>query len=615
MSNKIEFVVLGDVKDLEKKLDGVDKSVSKVAKVSAAAFLGMTASAYGFVEAARQQEVAINALNQTLKNQGNYSDEVSKDLQKYASALQEASLFGDEVIIKAQAMIASFGFEGESLKSLTQATLDLAQAKGMDLVSAADLVAKSVGSSTNALSRYGIQLDGTAGSSERAASAVANINRLYGGQAKAATEGLGSTIVLKNAISDLAEEIGNALSPRVVKATEDIKGLVDFLKANPEFSKTAADALVLGIQITAATTALALMGKVITSTMVQAKALDSTVILMGNNLFTLRTALTAVGTVGAWAFVGWKAAETAKAIWDMVAATNALNSETAAQDAALQASLEARGLTIEEVNRAAAERAAAARQADIEAEVAHNAVKSTLLDEQLARYMEFQAQMQELSAIDLVNLQTKLENEKLVTEDFEKQKTNVIQNEIKARDALREADKSKQLAMISFAQQMTQAFGKESKAAFFILKALRIAEILVNSFAADMSIAAVWAWNPPVEAALMASNHMLTALSIAGVVGTAIAGFAVGTPKIPRDMIANVHKDEMIVPETFSDAIRSGDLTLSGGGEEAEQAGGGIVFDFRGTTFNGVTETFVRDIFTKAAEGMRSRILTPLPAV
>ena len=47
----------------------------------------------------------------------------------------------------------------------------MATAKGMNLSAAADLVAKSVGSSTNALSRYGIQIEGV-GSTERLDSAV-----------------------------------------------------------------------------------------------------------------------------------------------------------------------------------------------------------------------------------------------------------------------------------------------------------------------------------------------------------------------------------------------------------------------------------------------------------
>jgi hypothetical protein len=82
--------------------------------------------------------------------------------------------------------------------------------------------------------------------------------------------------------------------------------------------------------------------------------------------------------------------------------------------------------------------------------------------------------------------------------------------------------------------------------------------------------------------------------------------FAVGSPDIPRDMVANVHKGETIIPETFADSIRKGDLTLSGQGGQ----GGNIILDFTNTVFNGVTQEFVTDIFTKASESIANRTLT-----
>ena len=38
--------------------------------------------------------------------------------------------------------------------------------------------------------------------------------------------------------------------------------------------------------------------------------------------------------------------------------------------------------------------------------------------------------------------------------------------------------------------------------------------------------------------------------------------FAVGTPSVPRDMIAKVHQSEIIVPASFSDGLRNGDLQM-----------------------------------------------------
>jgi len=55
-----------------------------------------------------------------------------------------------------------------------------------------------------------------------------------------------------------------------------------------------------------------------------------------------------------------------------------------------------------------------------------------------------------------------------------------------------------------------------------------------------------------------------------------IFGFASGTPFVPSDMMANIHKGEMIVPQTFSDSIRKGELVLSG---ERGMSGGNIYID------------------------------------
>ena len=49
--------------------------------------------------------------------------------------------------------------------------------------------------------------------------------------------------------------------------------------------------------------------------------------------------------------------------------------------------------------------------------------------------------------------------------------------------------------------------------------------------------------------------------------------FAVGTPNIPQDQLANVHKGEMIIPATFSEAIRSGDVSLSSSDSTDSESG------------------------------------------
>ena len=144
-----------------------------------------------------------------------------ENLKRYAAELQKQTAYGDEAIIEAQALISMFTKDEEAIKSLTKATLDLAAAKGMDLVTAADLLSKTIGSSTNALSRYGIEVKGVVGSSERLNSLLTNLNDKFGGQASAALDtAAGKLKNISNEIGDIQEELGNELLPAWVKLNE-----------------------------------------------------------------------------------------------------------------------------------------------------------------------------------------------------------------------------------------------------------------------------------------------------------------------------------------------------------------------------------------------------------
>lgn len=50
----------------------------------------------------------------------------------------------------------------------------------------------------------------------------------------------------------------------------------------------------------------------------------------------------------------------------------------------------------------------------------------------------------------------------------------------------------------------------------------------------------------------------------AGPATSTVLSFDVGTPNVPRDMMARIHKGEAIVPASFAESIRSGQMTLGG---------------------------------------------------
>lgn len=230
------------------KANGVEASQSKIGK-----FLGFLKSRFVitlgdvsralktmigfFVNASKQaqeQERVIVELNQALKNQGIYTANVSKKLLEQASALQKITTFGDEAITSLQTQLISFGVLPSEIDKVVRATLDMAQAQGMDLVTAGQLLAKSLGSQTNALARYGIEITGAVGSAERLNSAVENITKKFGGQATEATKTTAGAIKqLSNNWGDLQETImtsnTEALFPYIKYLNNIIQKATDFV--------------------------------------------------------------------------------------------------------------------------------------------------------------------------------------------------------------------------------------------------------------------------------------------------------------------------------------------------------------------------------------------------
>ena len=227
MPNFIINVKEKGAKKADKNIKGLNKSLGSLknsAMAAAGAFLGAGALVAGIkraTDAFGEQELAEKKLEASLGR-------TSQALLEQAAALQQVSNFGDETIISAQALIAAFVDDEEQIKKATQATLDLAAAKGMDLNAAADLVSKTLGSSTNAMSRYGIEVTGAVGSTERLDSLTGNIAEKFGGQAKAQSETLtGSIKGMSDAIGDAAENLGELLAPAVINAAQFFKGAAE----------------------------------------------------------------------------------------------------------------------------------------------------------------------------------------------------------------------------------------------------------------------------------------------------------------------------------------------------------------------------------------------------
>ena len=222
-----------DLKSFDKEMKSIDAKMKKLGKgltsFGKKMSVGLTAPLAAFAAKSLQLFNVQAQAEQQLKVALGGREDIQKRLIKQARELQGETLFGDEETIRAQALIAAFVDEEEAIRTIIPLVQDMAQAKGMDLAGAADLVSKTLGSSTNAMSRYGIEVTGNVGSTERLATLTEGLERAFGGTASAAADaGTGGIIQLKNSIGDLSEQFGGIINERLKPLVERIKGVVNW---------------------------------------------------------------------------------------------------------------------------------------------------------------------------------------------------------------------------------------------------------------------------------------------------------------------------------------------------------------------------------------------------
>lgn len=237
---KVLITLAADTKKLRKDLGSARKQFKgfqnqlgslKSALIGAFAVVGIKNLASETIKLADIQAKAQASLLTAL--QGNVK--AQQELIGQAKELQKTTLFGDEATIQAAAMLASMGLQKDEIKKLIPLVQDFATLQKLDLATAAGLVAKSVGSSTNALTRYGIQIQGAVGSSERLESAVKAMNEKVGGQAAAAAKvGAASFQQFANLLGDMKENIGilliTALNPMTQGFGDVVASVSEFLE-------------------------------------------------------------------------------------------------------------------------------------------------------------------------------------------------------------------------------------------------------------------------------------------------------------------------------------------------------------------------------------------------
>lgn len=242
MAKKIEVIIAGDASKLasELKRAGADldgfgsrsgkgakrlatlKTAAKGAAIGGIALAGVAlkSSADAAVDAEKTQarlEAQLRASGISYKRHG-------KEIDAVIQKTSRLSGLDDEDLTEAfTSVVRSSGSVSKGLKGVGLAA-DIARAKHMDVSKAGDLVAKVYAGNTNALKRYGVQVEKGATVQEAVAAAQAK----FGGQAEAyGKTAAGAQERFQVAVENLQEKIGGALLPVISDVATAVSKFVE----------------------------------------------------------------------------------------------------------------------------------------------------------------------------------------------------------------------------------------------------------------------------------------------------------------------------------------------------------------------------------------------------
>lgn len=195
------------------------------------AFGALTRFIKGTFEAALHHQKVWNDVRASLERHRGEVDMNVESIKKFADSMQTLSGISDEVIGQAFQRLHDSNIDAAKSMELTQAAMDVAAAKGMDVVMVADLMGKSINSTTNALSRYGIMIDKSLPKQDQMAQLQKQVNELFGGAAAARMETTaGKLSLLSERMGDLQESIGG-----VITESHLFEGFLDTVNESLEY--------------------------------------------------------------------------------------------------------------------------------------------------------------------------------------------------------------------------------------------------------------------------------------------------------------------------------------------------------------------------------------------
>jgi hypothetical protein len=191
----------------------------------------------------------------------------------------------------------------------------------------------------------------------------------------------------------------------------------------------------------------------------------------------------------------------------------------------------------------------------------------------------YNSQLSQLYAMNTANHNAEIDNRtqkqlEAISVTYEAEKTAIENSLLTAEEktaklkALDEKRARDEKAVQDKADKEKRKLARESAE---IQKKMSIADVLITTPAAALQtfraiVMPSQPWTVPLAYGAALATTAFGAAKLKLINDQPLPSYAVGTWAVPYDMTAQIHKDEMIIPKTFSDSVRKGEASIGGGG-------------------------------------------------
>lgn len=541
-----------------------------------------------------ESEKVTNRLTAALKNQGIYSQYLLKDYENFAKEMRNYSGVADDVIKENMTLLTNYGLMGDELKRATNAAMNLSVGLGTDLKSATMMLAKATEGNITAFSKYGITIQDTGDKAKNMQLILKGIEEKFGDLAKANTDNLATQVaVLKENWEELKKELISGVVPAVntiIKKFNELFVARDVKKENQYISdlvekqqsyykmlydneKQYQEYKNIGEQNLAQWQKhnMEVAEQAIKTAKEKIAAIDDEILkhkelkksekeqaekAIANRQKELK-AIKAKAEAEQKAEEEKRKREEAELKWKEELEKKKMDLQISSQQNVLN--------NIADLNKSASDYELAEKVNYYEKEYQ---AKIESLDRQIQA-------MQNAGQEETNNYALLLEQKKALDEEyqvFKDEEDKLIKEKGTALHDfnvwLAQDEVQKKIKSITALSALQNSKIREVAA---LGKAAAIADTTISTYHMAVEAYEALAGIPGVGPALgIAAAAAATAYGLEQVANIAGVQFASGTDYVTSDMIAQVHQGEIIVPRTFSDAIRSGDVALTSSNFEAE---------------------------------------------